>query len=90
MGSGQPDPARGVESRSSGREGGFVMSDSMLDDVLIWCCVAALLCKALVIVGLPWIPMLVLWFMLIPVISFSAYRERKQDKVKGNGQDKDQ
>ena len=61
------------------------MSDNMADDVLMWSCVAGLFCEGLVIVGLPWIPILVIWLLIVPVITYSVGKERKQGQVKGNG-----
>jgi hypothetical protein len=61
------------------------MSDNKADDVMMWSCVAALLCLCLVFVGLPWIPVLILWLVLVPMITVSVYKEKKKDQVKGNG-----
>jgi hypothetical protein len=38
-----------------------------------------------VFVGLPWIPVLILWLVLVPMITVSVYKEKKKDQVKGNG-----
>jgi len=59
------------------------MSDKF-DDAFIWCCMAAFMCLWSVLFGLPWLSMLLIWVLLVPIIVIVVYlgAEESEKKVK--------